>query len=214
MNDLDVRRLAWDKADGLLPAVVQDARTGRVLMLGYMNEEALRRTLAERRVTFFSRSRGELWLKGATSGHYLDVVDITADCDLDTLLVLANPQGPTCHRGTTTCFAEAREPETARIAFLASLEATIAQRIAESPEGSYTAKLYSRGIGRIAQKVGEEGVETALASVMGDDPELVGECADLMYHLLVLLKARNLSLDRVVQELESRHASKPTAMNR
>jgi phosphoribosyl-ATP pyrophosphohydrolase/phosphoribosyl-AMP cyclohydrolase len=214
MNDLDVRRLAWDKAEGLLPAVVQDVRTGRVLMLGYMNEEALRRTLADRRVTFFSRSRGELWLKGATSGNYLDVVDVTADCDLDTILVLANPQGPACHRGTTTCFAEAREPDAARIAFLASLEATIAQRIAESPEGSYTAKLYSRGIGRIAQKVGEEGVETALASVTRDDPELVGECADLLYHLLVLLKARNLSLDRVVEELESRHASKPTAMNR
>jgi phosphoribosyl-ATP pyrophosphohydrolase/phosphoribosyl-AMP cyclohydrolase len=208
MNATNLRPLDWDKGGGLLPAVVQDARTGRVLMLGYMNEESLRRTLADGKVVFFSRTRNDLWTKGETSGHFLEVVQVSTDCDHDTILVLANPIGPTCHKGTLSCFAEALEPDATRIAFLASLEATIAQRIAQSPEGSYTSKLYARGLGRIAQKVGEEGVETALAAVTREDPELIGECADLLYHLLVLLKARNLSLDRIVQELASRHAAR------
>jgi phosphoribosyl-ATP pyrophosphohydrolase/phosphoribosyl-AMP cyclohydrolase len=203
-----LERLDWDKGGGLLPAVVQDARTGRVLMVGYMNPESLRRTLEGRRVTFYSRSREALWTKGESSGHYLHVVDVSADCDADTVLVLANPTGPTCHKGTETCFDDAREPDASRISFLASLEATIARRIAEKPEGSYTARLYASGVGRIAQKVGEEGVETALAAVTRDDAELLGECADLLYHLLVLLKARNLSLEQLVGELASRHASK------
>ena len=209
MNDGSLGRLDWDKGGGLLPAVIQDARTGRVLMVGYMNPESLRRTLEGRRVVFYSRSRNALWTKGETSGHYLDVVDVSADCDADAILVLANPIGPTCHKGTETCFADARAPDASRIAFLASLEATIARRIAESPEGSYTARLYSSGIGRIAQKVGEEGVETALAAVTRSDDELLGECADLLYHLLVLLKARNLSFEQVARELASRHASRP-----
>jgi phosphoribosyl-AMP cyclohydrolase / phosphoribosyl-ATP pyrophosphohydrolase len=208
MNDKRLAQLDWAKGGGLLPAVIQHARTGKVLMLGYMNPEALQRTLDGRRVVFFSRSRNELWTKGETSGHYLETVDVSADCDADTILVLAIPAGPTCHLGTETCFAAAQAPDAARIAFLASLEATIARRIAESPEGSYTARLYSSGIGRIAQKVGEEGVETALAAVTRGDDEVLGECADLLYHLLVLLKARNLSLEHVVQELASRHASK------
>lgn len=201
-------RLDWTKGDGLLPAIVQDARTGRVLMLGYMNPESLQRTLRERRVVFFSRSRNALWTKGETSGNHLDVVDVSADCDDDTILVLARPAGPTCHKGTESCFDDASAPEATGIAFLASLEHTIAQRIADNSEGSYTARLYSQGIGRIAQKVGEEGVETALAAVTRDDDDLVGESADLLFHLLVLLKARNLSLERVVRELASRHASK------
>ena len=208
MNDLNLARLDWDKGGGLLPAIVQDAVDGRVLMLGYMNEAALRRTLADGRVTFFSRRRNELWTKGETSGHFLHVVQVSADCDRDTILVLAHPVGPTCHKGTPTCFADSREPQASRIAFLATLQATIAQRIAESPEGSYTARLFSSGIGRIAQKVGEEGVETALAAVTRDDPELVGECADLLYHLLVLLKSRNLTLEQVVGELASRHGAR------
>ena len=208
MNDQALGRLDWDKGDGLLPAIVQDAGSGRVLMLGYMNRESLRRTLHDRRVVFFSRSRNELWTKGETSGHFLEVVDVSADCDNDTILVLANPVGPTCHKGTPTCFAGAAAPAATGIAFIKSLEATIARRIADSPEGSYTARLYASGVSRIAQKVGEEGVETALAAVTRDDDQLVGECADLLYHLLVLLKARNLSIDRVVQELASRHASK------
>ncbi|HET7202765.1 MAG TPA: bifunctional phosphoribosyl-AMP cyclohydrolase/phosphoribosyl-ATP diphosphatase HisIE [Steroidobacteraceae bacterium] len=208
MNDGRLGRLDWDKGGGLLPAVIQDARTARVLMVGHMNPESLRRTLEGRRVVFYSRTRHALWTKGETSGHYLDVVDVSADCDADTILVLANPVGPTCHKGTETCFADARAPDASRIAFLASLEATIARRIAESPEGSYTSRLYASGIGRIAQKVGEEGVETALAAVTREDGELLGECADLLYHLLVLLKARDLSLEHVVGELASRHASK------
>ncbi|HET9693285.1 MAG TPA: bifunctional phosphoribosyl-AMP cyclohydrolase/phosphoribosyl-ATP diphosphatase HisIE [Steroidobacteraceae bacterium] len=208
MKDGSLGQLAWDKGNGLLPAVIQDARTGRVLMLGYMNQESLRRTLDTRRVVFYSRSRNALWTKGETSGHYLEVVDVSADCDADTLLVLAHPLGPTCHKGTETCFANAASPAAAQVAFLCSLEATIARRIAESPEGSYTARLYASGIGRIAQKVGEEGVETALAAVTREDGELLGECADLLYHLLVLLKARSLTLEQVVQELASRHASK------
>ncbi len=209
MNDSLPREPDWTKGgDGLLPAIVQDARSGRVLMLGYMNADALQQTLDRGRVTFFSRSRRTLWTKGETSGHYLDVVQVSADCDDDTILVLANPVGPTCHKGTESCFAESRLPDAARVAFLPALEQTIARRIAESPAGSYTARLYASGIGRIAQKVGEEGVETALAAATRDDRELVGECADLLYHLLVLLKARNLSLDRVVQELASRHVAK------
>jgi phosphoribosyl-ATP pyrophosphohydrolase/phosphoribosyl-AMP cyclohydrolase len=211
MNDSTLGRLDWDKGGGLLPAIVQDARDGRVLMLGYMNEESLRRTLADGRVTFFSRTRNEIWTKGETSGHFLNVVQVSADCDKDTILVLANPVGPTCHKGTPTCFAEAHDPDAASIAFLATLQSTIAHRIAGNPEGSYTARLYSSGVGRIAQKVGEEGVETALAAVVRDDAELVGECADLLYHLLVLLKARNLSLEHVVQELASRHGAREAA---
>ena len=206
MNDTTpgLRPLDWDKGDGLLPAIVQDAQSGRVLMLGYMNAESLRRTLATGRVVFYSRSRQGLWTKGELSGNFLDVVQVSTDCDDDTILVLANPIGPTCHTGTISCFRDAQETSTARLAFLASLEATIARRIADSPEGSYTARLYAGGIGRMAQKVGEEGVETALAAVSREDPALIGECADLLYHMMVLLKARNLSLERVVQELESR----------
>jgi phosphoribosyl-ATP pyrophosphohydrolase/phosphoribosyl-AMP cyclohydrolase len=204
-----LQTLDWAKGDGLLPAIVQHAASGRVLMLGYMNPESLRLTLSSGRVVFYSRTRNELWTKGESSGNYLDVVQVSTDCDNDTILVLANPLGPTCHKGTVSCFAHAWETASGRLTFLALLEGTIARRIAESPEGSYTARLYAAGLGRIAQKVGEEGVETALAAVTREDPELIGECADLLYHLLVLLKARNLSLDRVVQELASRHGHRP-----
>jgi phosphoribosyl-ATP pyrophosphohydrolase/phosphoribosyl-AMP cyclohydrolase len=211
VNDSPLAQLDWDKGDGLLPAIVQDATSGRVLMLGYMNHEALRRTLAEGTVTFYSRSRRQLWTKGETSGHLLHVVQVCADCDRDTILVLANPVGPTCHKGTTTCFAEAQDPQAARVSFLATLQSTIAQRIAESPEGSYTSRLYAAGIGRIAQKVGEEGVETALAAVTRDDAALVGEGADLLFHLMVLLKARGLGIEHVVAELASRHGAREAA---
>jgi phosphoribosyl-ATP pyrophosphohydrolase/phosphoribosyl-AMP cyclohydrolase len=204
----DVGGLDWSKGDGLLPAVVQHARTGQVLMLGYMNEESLRATLAGGRVVFFSRSRQALWTKGETSGHFLDVVDVSTDCDSDAILVLADPLGPTCHQGTESCFAAAAPSDAQRLAFLALLERIIAHRIADQPEGSYTAKLFGEGTGRIAQKVGEEGVETALAAVMRDDDGVVSECADLVFHLLLLLKSRDLSLERVVEELKARHASK------
>lgn len=205
----DIPQLAWDKGDGLLPAVVQDATSGAVLMLGYMNREALRETLSRGRVVFYSRSRQQPWVKGETSGHYLDVIGVTSDCDSDTLLVLAEPHGPVCHKGTTTCFADHGRTAAGDLAFLARLESVIAQRIAEQPQGSYTARLYSEGPSRIAQKVGEEGVEVALAAVSADDGKLVAETADLLFHLLLLMKSRGLSLARVVHELESRHAQRP-----
>jgi phosphoribosyl-ATP pyrophosphohydrolase/phosphoribosyl-AMP cyclohydrolase len=204
----DVVTLDWHKGGGLLPAIVQHARTGHVLMLGYMDEAALRATLAHGRVVFYSRSRQALWTKGETSGHYLNVVDVSTDCDSDALLVLADPVGPTCHKGTESCFAAAAPADAQRLAFLGLLENIIANRIADQPEGSYTARLFAEGPGRIAQKLGEEGVETALAAVTRDDEGLVSECADLLYHLLVLLKSRDLTLERVVDELRARHASK------
>jgi phosphoribosyl-ATP pyrophosphohydrolase/phosphoribosyl-AMP cyclohydrolase len=204
MNGLD-----WAKGEGLLPAIVQDAVTGRVLMLGYMTRETLEETLECGRVVFFSRSRGGRWLKGETSGHFLNVVQVVTDCDRDSLLVLANPVGPTCHTGAVSCFVGARPAVAEDAQFLAELEQIIGSRIAEQPEGSYTAHLFSQGVGRIAQKVGEEGVETALAAVSRDDASLVGESADLLYHLLVLLKSRNLSLADVAGELRSRHSARP-----
>ena len=203
----DVGALDWDKGGGLLPAIVQHAITGRVLMLGYMNQDALRETLASGRVVFFSRSRQQLWTKGETSGHFLDVVDVSTDCDADTILVLADPLGPTCHKGTESCFAEAVATDAQRLAFLALLESIITHRISDQPEGSYTARLFAQGPSRIAQKVGEEGLETALAAVTRDDEGVVSECADLVFHLLVLLKSRNLTLEDVVKELRARHLS-------
>ncbi len=204
----DIPRLAWSASDGLLPAVVQHATTGAVLMLGYMSREALRETLSQGRVVFYSRSRQRLWMKGESSGHFLDVVSITPDCDNDTLLVLAEPHGHVCHQGTATCFAGQPRAAAEELAFLAQLESVIAQRIADKPQGSYTAQLFAEGQSRIAQKIGEEGVEVALAAVADDDGKLVAEAADLLYHLLLLMKSRGLSLARVVHELESRHANR------
>lgn len=201
--------LDWQKSDGLLPAVVQDTHTGRVLMLGYMNRAALDKTLRTKQVTFFSRSKQRLWTKGETSGHVLQLIDIVADCDNDTLLVLADPIGPTCHTGTTSCFGDEIVTDAERLAFLARLESVIAQRIADKPEGSYTARIWAQGPTRMAQKVGEEGVEVALAAVTQADDRLVSESADLLYHLALLLKSRNLSLMDAVRELEQRHAAKP-----
>lgn len=204
-----IRSLAWNKGEGLLPAVVQHARTGKVLMVAYMNEEALQRTVSTGRVVFYSRSRDAMWTKGETSGNFLNVVDVSTDCDSDAILVLADPLGPTCHKGTESCFADAAPIDVQRVAFLQVLEATIAHRVAEMPVGSYTARLLAEGPHRIAQKVGEEGVETALAAVTRDDAGLVSECADLLYHVMVLLKSRHLGLGDVVEELRSRHGSHP-----
>ena len=188
----------WDKAGGLVPAVVQDARTLRVLMLGYMDRAALDATLGSRRVTFFSRSKGRLWTKGESSGHYLDLVSVDLDCDGDTLLVLANPNGPTCHLQRPSCFPSAPA------SVLAELSALVETRASERPEGSYTTKLFDAGVRRIAQKVGEEGVETALAAVAEDDDALLGEAADMVFHLLVLLRARGLGLEDVEARLRER----------
>ena len=193
-----VEALDWDKGDGLLPAIVQDARTLRVLMLGYMDRAALEATVATRRVTFFSRSKGRLWTKGESSGHFLELVSLEADCDRDTVLVLAHPHGPTCHLQRESCFPAAPG------AALAELSALVAQRHRDMPEGSYTSRLFEGGTRRIAQKVGEEGVEAALAGVAQDDDALLGEAADLVFHLLVLLRARGLGLEDVEAKLASR----------
>ena len=202
-----MKELDWDKSNGLLPAIVQDAGNGAVLMLGYMNREALAATQASGRVTFWSRSKGRQWTKGETSGHYLEVKHIAADCDGDTLLILVKPSGPACHMGTATCWGE-RPPQSAaqQMAFLGQLEQVIMQRIATRPPGSYTAKLLAAGTRRIAQKVGEEGLELALAGVAQSDREIIGEAADLLYHTLLLLRVKSLSLSQVIAELEARHA--------
>ena len=198
--DIDIDALAWDKQGGLLPSIVQDAATLRVLMLGYMDREALAATLRSGHVTFFSRSKGRLWTKGESSGHVLELVSIDADCDADALLVRAHPRGPTCHLQRASCFPSAPGDG------LAELDALIAQRERERPEGSYTTKLFEAGIRRIAQKVGEEGVETALAAVAQDDAALLGEAADLLYHLTVLLRARGLSLEDARRVLQLRRS--------
>ena len=204
MSDLD--RIDWEKSAGLVPAIVQDAAGGSVLMLGYMNRDALAATQASGRVTFWSRSKGRLWTKGETSGNYLEVRSIAADCDRDTLLILARPTGPACHLGTRTCFGESPPHAAAEsLAFLATLQDIIAERIAHPVPESYTAKLLAQGPRRIAQKVGEEGVELALAAVAQGDAEILGEAADLLYHVLVLLQSKQLSLGAVVAELEARH---------
>lgn len=204
----EIPRIDFSKGGGLVPAIVQHAGTGAVLMLGFMNEEALRATLERRRVVFFSRSRQRLWEKGETSGHFLELQDVRSDCDADTLLITAWPQGPVCHTGSQTCFGD--EPATAaeRLAFLAALERIIEQRIAERPEGSYTARLFAQGPKRLAQKVGEEGLEVALAAVAEGEDKVIAEAADLLYHLLALLKSRDVPLERVVAELQARHAAR------
>ena len=202
---LEIEKLDFAKGDGLVPAVVQDADTGAVLMLAYMNREALEQTLARKRAVFYSRSKQRLWEKGETTGHTLDVVDIVADCDNDTLLVTARPRGPACHNGTLTCFGDEPRSAASNIAFLAKLEAIIAQRAADKPEASYTARLLEKGISRVAQKVGEEGVELALAGVNDSEQKVVEESADLLFHTLILLRARGVPLERVIRELETRH---------
>ncbi|HEU4627722.1 MAG TPA: bifunctional phosphoribosyl-AMP cyclohydrolase/phosphoribosyl-ATP diphosphatase HisIE [Steroidobacteraceae bacterium] len=206
----DVSSLDFAKGDGLLPAVVQDADTGAVLMLGYMNRDALRTTFERGRVVFFSRSKQRLWEKGETSGNTLDLVEVRTDCDRDTLLVTARPRGPACHTGTATCFGDEKPSQAERLAFLGALEGVIEKRIADRPEGSYTARLYAQGAKRIAQKVGEEGLEVALAAVAEPDEKVIAESADLIFHLLVLLKSRGVSLERVARELEARHTEKKT----
>ncbi|HBO21329.1 MAG TPA: bifunctional phosphoribosyl-AMP cyclohydrolase/phosphoribosyl-ATP diphosphatase [Providencia sp.] len=194
-------QLAWQKVDELMPVVVQHATSGDVLMLGYMTREALQVTLDSRKVTFFSRSKQRLWTKGETSNNFLNLVDIVADCDSDTLLALALPDGPTCHNGTQSCFA----PAQSGWGFLFELENILKERKTADPESSYTARLYASGTKRIAQKVGEEGVETALAATVNDRAELTNEAADLMYHLMVLLQDQDLDLSAIIKRLKERH---------
>jgi len=204
----DIDGLAWERSNGLLPAIVQHATTGAVLMLAYMNREALRATLDRQRAVFYSRSRRQLWEKGETSGHTLQVLDVRQDCDGDTLLVSALPAGPVCHTGTATCFGGDALTEAERLAFLAELPQIIAARLAAGTEGSYTAGLAARGVRRVAQKVGEEGLEVALAGAGESDQQLRAESADLLFHLLLLLSVRGLELAEVVAELELRHRAR------
>ncbi|PHZ59033.1 bifunctional phosphoribosyl-AMP cyclohydrolase/phosphoribosyl-ATP diphosphatase [Photobacterium leiognathi] len=199
----------WEKVAGLIPAIVQDNASGQVLMLGYMNEDALQKTLETKQVTFWSRTKERLWTKGETSGNVLQLKSIQLDCDQDTLLVQVDPIGPTCHLNTTTCFdSDESDTQPPSLVFLHQLEQLLASRKGADPESSYTASLYARGTKRISQKVGEEGVEVALAATSGDKAELVCESADLIYHLLVLLQDQGLSLSDVTNKLQERHNKK------
>ncbi|WP_311753174.1 bifunctional phosphoribosyl-AMP cyclohydrolase/phosphoribosyl-ATP diphosphatase HisIE [Proteus columbae] len=201
MNSETLAQLDWEKVDNLMPVVIQNAISGDVLMLGYMNKEALNVTLESGNVTFYSRTKQRLWTKGETSGNFLKLVNIYPDCDNDTLLILANPIGPTCHNGTESCFA----PAQSQWGFLYELENILRERKNASPDSSYTARLYASGTKRIAQKVGEEGVETALAATVNDREELKNEASDLLYHLMVLLQDQSLSLSDVIGCLQERH---------
>ena len=196
-------KIAWKKNAGLVPAIVQDAATLQVLMLGYMDAAALKKTLRTKKVTFFSRSKQRLWTKGEVSKNFLHLVDVTVDCDQDTLLVTSRPEGPTCHRGTPSCFGASGARG---VGFLAQLEQTVVDRIKSGDQKSYTARLANEGVARVAQKVGEEGVETALAALKSGNKELANEAADLLYHLIVLLQVKKLSLAAAVLVLKQRHA--------
>lgn len=200
-TDFDIKSIDFTKGDGLIPAIVQDADTLQVLTLAYMDEAALTETLESGQATFFSRSRGGRWRKGETSGDFLNVVSVTPDCDADAVVVKVRPVGNACHLNRTSCFGDEVAPGVGQ---LAKLERTIAVRAAADPQESWTARLMQQGIKRIAQKVGEEGVETALAAVDGPDEEVASEAADLIYHLLVLLEARSMKLKDVIDVLKSR----------
>jgi phosphoribosyl-ATP pyrophosphohydrolase/phosphoribosyl-AMP cyclohydrolase len=197
-------KLDFEKMDGLLPAIIQDDQTGKVLMLGFMNEEALRQTRETGKVTFFSRSKNRLWMKGETSGNTLLVVDIRPDCDKDTLLIKAHPCGPVCHTGDDTCFGEKNEPDDS-IYFLKHLQNVVEKRHKEMPEGSYTTALFKKGVNRMAQKVGEEAVETVIEATNGTEEGFVYEASDLMYHLIVLLTSKGLRVEDLCRELMKRH---------
>lgn len=198
---IDITKLNFEKSQGLIPCIVQDANTRMVLMLGYMNREALDKTLAEKRLTFFSRTKQRLWTKGETSGNYLNLVEVTTDCDQDTLLFKANPTGPTCHTGNDTCFSEKNED-----VGLAFLESIIQERKRNPKSGSYTNQLLDSGINKMAQKVGEEAVELVIEAKDNNKELFLGEAADLMYHYLVLLIAKGFKLDDVLRVLRSRHS--------
>ena len=193
----------FEKMGGLVPAIIQDAVTQKVLMLGFMNEEAFQKTMETKHVTFWSRTRNTLWTKGETSGNFLNMVDIKTDCDNDTLLIQVHPNGPTCHTGTDTCWGE--ENEANPLLFLIELQDFIYRRKKEMPEGSYTTKLFKEGINKIAQKVGEEALETIIEATNGTNEHLVYEASDMLYHLLVMLTEKGLRIEDVAQELQKRH---------
>lgn len=198
----NMNELAWDKMDNLIPAIIQHQDTGAVLMQGYMNQASLLATLTSGKATFFSRSKQALWIKGETSGNFLNVSQVLTDCDSDSLLIACRPIGPTCHLGTESCFPEQKISQQN---FLSHLEQVIASRKNDSPETSYTASLFAKGTTKMAQKVGEEGVEVALAAVAETKEDLLGECADLFYHTLVLLQDKNVEFSEVMDVLQKRH---------
>lgn len=195
-------KLDFEKMGGLIPAIIQDNYTNKVLMLGFMNEEAYNKTVETQKVTFFSRSKNRLWTKGETSGNYLNVVTINADCDYDTLLIKVNPTGPVCHTGADTCFGDRNKED---IMFLKYLQNFIELRRQEMPEGSYTTSLFTKGVNRMAQKVGEEAVETVIEATNGTEEGFIYEASDLMYHLIVLLTSKGLRIEDLARELEKRH---------
>ncbi len=201
---IDIEQLNFEKADGLIPAIVQDAQTDKVLMLGFMNKEAISKTLEEGKVTFFSRTKNRLWTKGETSGNFLYLVHMKSDCDSDTLLIKVNPVGKVCHTGSDTCFDETNEETN----FIWHLERIIQHRKENPKEGAYTSKLFERGINKIAQKVGEEAVELVIEAKDNNDVLFLNEAADLMYHYMVLLAAKGKSLQDVVAVLQERHKEK------
>ena len=201
-------KIDFEKCGGLVPAIIQDAKTRNVLMLGYMNQEALEKTMETKKVTFWSRSRNCLWTKGETSGNFLNLVSIKVDCDNDTLLVRANPMGPTCHKGTDNCWGEENKPlnnGSNPLLFLSELQDFIDRRHEEMPEGSYTTSLFKDGVNRIAQKVGEEALETVIEATNGSSEKLVYEASDMIYHLIVLLTSKGLRIEDVAAELAKRH---------
>ena len=202
MPMINSENLAWEKGNGLLPAIIQDVNTGQVLMLGYMNANSLAQTLETKKVTFYSRSKNRLWTKGETSGNWLDFVSAEMDCDADTILIQAHPHGPACHTGSQTCF---NDHSASKTGFLDQLSALIALRHRTMPENSYTTSLFCDGTARIAQKVGEEGVELALARMKNDPEETKHEAADLLFHMMVLLEDAGLSFSDVVAVLRERH---------
>ncbi|MDR0699053.1 MAG: bifunctional phosphoribosyl-AMP cyclohydrolase/phosphoribosyl-ATP diphosphatase HisIE [Tannerella sp.] len=198
----NIMDLDFNKMGGLIPAIIQDAQTGVVLMMGFMNEEAYQATVASGKVTFYSRTKQRLWTKGEVSGNFLHVVKILSDCDNDTLLIKANPVGPVCHTGADTCFGEANNEG---IFFLQYLQDFITRRFREKPEGSYTTSLFDKGVNRMAQKVGEEAVETVIEATNGTDDRFIYEASDLIYHLIVLLTSKGFSIDDLAKELKKRH---------
>jgi|SRR5574344_255342 phosphoribosyl-ATP pyrophosphohydrolase/phosphoribosyl-AMP cyclohydrolase len=200
---MEALKIDFEKGNGLIPAIIQDAQTKNVLMLGYMNQEALDKTIRTKKVTFWSRSRNCLWTKGETSGNFLNLKEIKIDCDNDTLLVKAVPDGPTCHKGTDTCWGE--DNDSNPLQFLTELQDFINRRHEEMPEGSYTTSLFRDGINRIAQKVGEEALETVIEATNGTKEKLVYEASDMLYHLIVLLTSKGLRIENVAEELAKRH---------
>ena len=202
MPDINLDKIDWDKGDGLVPAIVQNSDNGQILMLAYMDRAALAQTISSKKVTFFSRSKNRLWTKGETSGNWLDFINGEMDCDADTLLIQARPQGPSCHTGSVTCF---NDQAPSNIGFLDQLGRLIAERHKTMAKGSYTTSLFTEGKARIAQKVGEEGVELALARMKDDSAEMANEAADLLFHMMVLLEDSGLSLSDAISVLQNRH---------